>query len=335
MATIERVDPHDDAALSAWYRALRAGASAGRGSPLVAAYEELRSSLREPGSEAQRSAWAAVDGGAVVGSLLFALHGRENPELADVDVNVPAEHRGKGYGGALLAHAERLARQGGRRVLLAEAFVPSACAPEEHPGAGFALRRGFRSVHREDHLVLELPVPEEHLRGFVERTRDRRPGYHLSTWSGGCPDGEVAAVAAMRTEMERAVPQGDLEGEPRVWDVARVRAVEARTRRQGYASIASMARGPGGEPAGYSQLFVPAHNPGEVYQDDTVVLEAHRGRGLGEALKALNLLRLQAEHPGRSRVHTWTAEVNTSMWEINRRFGFRPVEVAHRLQKVA
>ncbi|WP_017538456.1 GNAT family N-acetyltransferase [Nocardiopsis halophila] len=335
MAVIERVDPHDEAALSAWYRALRAGASAGRHSPLVAAYEEMRASLREPGSAAERSAWAAVDGGAVVGSLLFALHGRENPDLADVDVNVPEEHRGRGYGGALLAHAERLARRGGHRVLLAEAFVPSACAPEEHPGAGFALRRGFRSVHREDHLVLALPVPPERLRGRVERGAPRRGGYRLSTWSGGCPPGEAAAVAAMRTAMERAVPCGDLEAEPRVWDEGRVRAVEARTRRQGYASIASLARGPDGEPAGYSQLFIPEHTPGEVYQDDTVVLEPHRGRGLGEALKALNLLRLQSEHPDRRRVHTWTAAVNTAMWEINRRFGFTPVEVAHRLQKAA
>ncbi|WP_017593479.1 GNAT family N-acetyltransferase [Nocardiopsis potens] len=335
MPVIQQVDPHDEQALKAWYRALRAGAAAGRDRPLIAAYQEVRAALREPGAGAERSVWAAVAAGGVVGSLLVELYGEGNRRVAEVDVSVPAGERGQGYGSALLAHAERLAARAGRRVLLAEAHVPAGQAPAEHPGTRFALGRGFRSVHREDHLVLDLPADEEAVAALLAGAARRRSGYRLDTWSGPCPPEFVAEVARLRSAMERAVPTGGVHFAPRTWDPERVREVERRLLRQGFTSIASLARAADGAPAGYSELFVPGHNPAEVYQDDTVVLTPHRGRGLGAALKAGNLARLAADHPERRRVHTWTAAVNGPMQRINRGFGFRPVEVAHRLQRDA
>ncbi len=160
-----------------------------------------------------------------------------------------------------------------------------------------------------------------------------RDGYSLTGWVGPCPQEHLAAYAAQRTAMGRDVPTGTLNVEPPVWDGARVRVAEGRHVKQGFTPVVTMARGPGGEYAGYTLILVMADQDGQVLQGDTLVLRAHRGHGLGAALKATNLARLVGVFPGSTRVHTWVAGTNTAMLAVNRRFGFRRVDSEAAVQR--
>ncbi|MGA8117286.1 MAG: GNAT family N-acetyltransferase [Actinocatenispora sp.] len=324
-ASVRGIDVHDDVVLRAWYDTTRVAEVAGRAEPQVFSYESLRASLRDPNPDYRRIPYAAFDGATIVGTLLVGLPQRDNTHLADVAVHVPVDRRGRGVGSALLAHAERIVTDAGRTTVTAEAFVPAGVDAADWPGARFGHRHGFSTEHQEDHLVLDLPAA-----GVVPGPV---PGYDVVSWVGGCPDEYVEGYAAMRTRMEQDVPSGTLDVQPGHWDAARVQTSERRLAAQGYTPVTSAARRVGGEFAGYSQVLVPEHDPGQVYQEDTLVMPEHRGHGLGGALKAANLRILSERWPDRRRLHTWTAGTNAAMHHVNTAFGFRVVETLHELQR--
>ncbi len=306
---------------------------AGRVAPLLSSYEELSTSLRNPSTRLRRTAVGAYDGGQVVGTVLLELSLVDNTHVAEMQVAVPPGCRGRGVGAALYAHADRVATQAGRTTYLGEVDVPLDAALDTHPGSRFALRRGFSSEHIEDHLVLDLPVDPALIDTIRARASAAHRDYDLVSWVGRCPEEHVAALADMRTAMSVDLPQGELDLTPERWDVERVRTSEQRQADQGFASLTTAARAADGAFAGYSELLVPAPSPGEVLQEDTLVMRAHRGHRLGAAMKATNLTLLRERFADRTRLHTWTALDNHAMQAVNRAFGFRPVERLHEFQR--
>jgi len=79
---------------------------------------------------------------------------------------------------------------------------------------------------------------------------------------------------------------------------------------------------PSGVVAGYTVLLL-AGRPTTAIQEDTGVVRAHRGHGLGRAMKAANLLALTEHSPSINTVTTWNAESNTHMLAVNDELGFR------------
>jgi len=236
-AVIRAIDPHDDSALRGWYDAMRAGAVADRTAPLVTAFEAMSSSLRDPPPNKSRLPFGAFVGDQIVGTLLVDLPLTDNVHLAEVDLNVPPKNRGNGYGTALLAHAEQLAREAGRTTFLTEINVPSDQSVQTCAGSRFALKHGFTSENQEDHLVLDLPVPE----AMTEKAAP--PGdYTLVSWSGRCPDDVVEGYAHLSTMMNRDVPHGGVDHQPVVVDVDRIRSNELRLVERGYVPILTAAR---------------------------------------------------------------------------------------------
>lgn len=334
MATIREVDPHDDADLRAWYEAMHDSATDGRAAPLVSSYAELSASLRNPGEEKIRTPYAALVGTAVVGTLMLELPLKENRHVAEVNVAVAPRHRNRGHGSRLLEYARERAGQTGRTTYLAEVDVHPGTPLETWPGSRFALRNRFTSEHQEDHLVLDLPAAFEGIDAVEARSAREHSGFTFVSWTGGCPEEHADALTAMHNAMERDMPSGTIDDRPRVWDPDRLRVADQRLAEQGLAAITTAARDAGGVFAGYSQLFVLRHTPGEVLQDDTLVMSEYRGHRLGAALKARNLRTLSRAFPDSRRVHTWTAGVNGPMQAINRAFGFAAVEQTHWFQRV-
>lgn len=64
--------------------------------------------------------------------------------------------------------------------------------------------------------------------------------------------------------------------------------------------------------------------PAVVHQEDTLVLDEHRGHRLGMWLKASNLRRAADSWTDAERIYTWNAEENSFMLEVNVALGFRP-----------
>ena len=324
MLEIREVDVHDDGVLMAWYTAVREGGSAGRTAPLIFTYASLAASFRDPGPNTRRLPVAAVEDGATVGALLIDMPLREDRDTAAVQIHVPPAERGRGVGAALWAWALDRTAGEGRPITNAEVDIPSGRTPASWPGARFAERHGFRSVHVEDHFVRPLPAPVP--------AAPVPAGYRLSVWAGRCPDDRLADLAAMQTTMAQDVPSGAATHEAAVWDADRVRTSDDRLA-VGYLSLVALLRTTGGEAAGYTQILVPRDDPDNALQEDTFVARAHRGRRLAAVLKSANLAQL-AEHRGSRRfLHTWTADDNPVMRRVNEAYGFRVVERTHMYER--
>lgn len=323
---ISLVDAADDAQFARWYAASAAGASAGRVDPPLWTLPEAQVLYRESGPDAARlrEAYAAVDGGEVVGAGRLEAPLRDNPRYASVGVDVPPKWRRRGVGTALYDRLAERAEKLRRTVLGAELHQPFD-APEV-PGVRFATRRGFTRRNVETRRVLRLPVPTGRLDELAAYAAERTAGYTLRQWQGACPDELAEQYARLKSLLMTDAPMGDLQYEPEVWDVARLRAHEKQAADQDRTVLTTVAVAPDGSLAGHTQIGVPGHEPGAAYQGDTLVFDEHRGHRLGLALKVANLRTLVTGFPDRHRITTYNAEQNGPMVAVNDALGFRPVE---------
>lgn len=319
---IVEVDPHDDAALRAFWQLEQAAQRDYRTYPVLRTYQVL-SMLRDPHPHYRHVLLAARDGDRTVGTADLGCSVGDNEHLADLEINVDPELQRRGIARALFAEASRRLLADGRTTVVGEANAPRDVPLDRAAAYAFATAIGLRSVHVEDHLVLDLPA----------RSPDARiaEGWEIVTWGARCPEELIAAYCTMRTQMENDVPRGEVDYTPQALDEERVRLGEERIAR-GYDQVVAAARRTSdGSLGGYSLVYVP-HGTSEATQDDTLVMPQHRGRRLGLALKCATLEVLARTHPGLTAIHTWTAADNQPMQRTNLTFGYCHVERMHEMQ---
>ncbi|WP_427129738.1 GNAT family N-acetyltransferase [Pseudarthrobacter sp. S9] len=292
-------------------------------------------------------------GGRMVASSIVQFWLQENVRLALVRVDVLAEFAGRGFGAALLRHAEALAASEGRTILQSYTEHPADFDPEdpglirpatgsgglpaEARGVRFALAAGYRLEQVERFSALELP-PAAAILDELQRDAMDIAGepYELLHWTDRCPDEYAGQLAVLMSRMSTDAPSGGLSYEEETWDVARVRHVEDTWKQAGLDSLVAAARHlPSGELAAYSVLQVSDAKPWLASQDDTLVAASHRGHRLGMLIKILNLRRLLAGYPAVQRVTTFNAAENDHMLAINIALGFRPAGYDGEWQRAA
>jgi GNAT superfamily N-acetyltransferase len=278
-----------------------------------------------PSSFYRREVLVAREAGRVTGIAELGTFLTENPHLANLDVAVTPAVRRRGVGRALHAEAIRRARAAGRTTCLSAVFQRDA----ETPGAGtaFALALGYALVEQDDHVVLDLPVPQGLLDSFS--AVDER--YDVLAWDGRAPDDLVEAYAALHTEMSHDLLVEGVDREAFVHTVDAIREMEDRATAVGTRLAVAARRVDDGALVGYSIADLESVGR-DVAQLDTMVLPAHRGHGLGLALKASILRAVLGDHPDRRAVHSWNATANTPIKRLNAAPGFRPVEVGWQVQ---
>jgi len=197
------------------------------------------------------------------------------------------------------------------------------------------LAHGYRLEQVEVHSMLRVPVEP----GAIDPLKADAAGkvgdaYRLVGWAGRCPDELVDAFARLRVAMADA-PTAGLEFEAEHWDAARVREVEQRVAEGGLITLTTVAQHvASGELAGFTELQRFADREDSAFQEDTVVIAAHRGHRLGMWLKTANLRRLAEDWPNVRRIHTWNADENDHMRSINIALGFRSESAESGWQKV-
>ena len=154
------------------------------------------------------------------------------------------------------------------------------------------------------------------------------PGITVRTWRGACPEELLEDWARLNTQMEADVPMGDLTRPAPRSDVEVLRRTERRMDAQGWTLVRALAYD-AGLAVGYTEILVSRHDPEIITQDDTLVDRAHRGRGIGRALKLANLENLAGvPELARARwIQTYTALDNAPMLALNRSLGFRGADV--------
>ena len=162
---------------------------------------------------------------------------------------------------------------------------------------------------------------------LMQRWMDGAPaGVELLHWTRRCPEEWMDALVATANAMNDA-PTDDLDVTDTVVTADMMRTeIEARAARgleyQGILAVAA-----DGTAAGATEVFVNRHTPACSWQWNTVVLPAHRGRGIGRWMKAAMWKRLRATEPEVTALHTGNAASNAHMLAINTEMGFRPTHL--------
>jgi hypothetical protein len=149
-------------------------------------------------------------------------------------------------------------------------------------------------------------------------------GYRIEYHPGGPPEGLLDEYAKAKAS-GRVNPAYDLELRPSSYDSERLRASLATLHARGLKPYIVLAvHEQSGNVAGLTEVVVPAQRPTRADQYDTIVVQTHRGYGLGRALKARMLFELRAAEPQLLDVQTWNAVGFESMRRVNAELGFQP-----------
>ena len=324
------VDPAVSEQLLDWNALLRDGFNAGREAAWWASGEATLARFESP----KQGRCSVLLVASLDGRPAGAAGAEADPgQPAEVEISVLPQFRRRGVGRAL-ARAVRERLTGRAETAQAETYSQA--------GVEFGRALGMRVGNTEQRLLLDLPVDLQRLRAKHGRAR----GVEVRSWIGACPGEVLEDWARLTMQMEEDVPIGDLTRPAPRSDLDSVRLDEQRMEEQGWLLVRSIAR-LAGVSVGYTQMFLSRHDPEIITQDDTLVDRAHRGYGVGRALKLANLENLSAAlvaaaasagHEAaaprsgpladRARwIQTYTALDNAPMLELNRAFGFRDADL--------
>jgi GNAT superfamily N-acetyltransferase len=326
--SIRRLDPHDDAEFAAFHAVYAAANDFERPNSDTWTLAESVVTFRRVSPTAEHYGLIADEGGDVVGVAAVELPLTDNLDLAEVGVYVAPTMRRRGIGSALARQIAVDLVQRSRTSWMAQVPGRRCDQPADTvtPGEAFAARQGMNLRQREVQRRLAMPAPGDRLDALAAEAAPKHQAYRLVRWVDECPNVYVDAYCALKTAMVDQMPTGELDMEAERWDAERLREYETHLLAQSRTRHVYAAVAPDGSIAGHTELVVPAHDPGVIYQWDTLVLPKHRGHRLGLALKVANLAWTQTEHPDRTSVRTWNAESNDAMIAVNDAMGFEPVE---------
>jgi GNAT superfamily N-acetyltransferase len=316
------IDPHDDSQFWPWFEAVEAARE--RLWPDEPGWQalELRSRLVLEDAHERCEALVALDAdGAVVGTGWIELAQQDNTHLAMVELSVVPAARRQGVGSALLATIEELTVAEGRTVVAAWQDEP---VPQRGRSAGrsFAVHHGYDMVQANFRRDLRVPIDPQRRASLEAECAANAVGYHAEVFTGPWPDRWMDDRIEFGVRMSTDTPRADFARDDEVWDVARVREVEAVIAASDRLHLSAVVvHEATGRLAGFSQLAVPRGAPSKAYQWDTLVLSEHRGHRLGTLVKLANLAQLAEESPETSVVVTYNASENDPMIRVNEALG--------------
>ncbi|CAM5426218.1 GNAT family N-acetyltransferase [Streptomyces abikoensis] len=273
---------------------------------------ETAGQLRVPAARSRivRLAVPSPDGSGYAGVALL--------RLFDDDVNrgtawigrlaVRPDQRRRGIGTLLWEEIQTVLQQERRESVSLELEIGSV-------GEQFAKEHGFT-------CGLQLVL-------YVQRIADETAppelpaGYRFVEWTGAVPAAHAALFAGVRNAMADA-PMGELDQQPLQWDAESVTAAQRGFVQRGGLLHTVAVAAPDGTYAAFTEVGV--RSPGDVraQQYETAVAPAHRGLGLGRAVKLRMLQVLRAQEPPVREIGTHVADDNGPMRAVNKLLGYRP-----------
>ncbi len=259
-----------------------------------------------------RASWLAVDGDErVIGHASLLLL----EDIGVLELSVRAEARRDHIGTALLKTVAERAGGAGYQSLGVEVIGGTA-------SVDFFEANHFRCALIEMRNVLDLGEVDWLRLG--EMAAGVGAGYHIEYFPDGPPDDLFEAYAVAK-EAARLSELSDLVLRPSSYDADRLRDSLATLHARGLKPYIVVAVHEKTQTiAGLTEVVVPAMRPTRADQYDTVVVPAHRGYGIGRAIKARMLFELRAAEPDLLDVQTWNAVENEPMLKVNADLGFKP-----------
>jgi GNAT superfamily N-acetyltransferase len=261
---------------------------------------------------AEEGPGAARHGEGLLGTANMLLMG----DMGVLELIVHPDARRRGVGHELLAAAVQRAYAEGFTSIGVEVIG-------ETPAVKFFEHYGFQCAYVEIRNVLRLSTVD--WKALDEVARGVAPGYRVEYYPGGPPEELYEAYAEAKAIVRESYEAGDLELRPSSYDPERLRASLATLHARGLRPYIVLGiHEPTGKIVGLTEVVVAAQHPSRADQYDTVVVPAHRGYGLGRALKARMLFELRSAEPRLTEVQTWNAFENEPMLKVNSELGFQP-----------
>ncbi|MGV8846938.1 GNAT family N-acetyltransferase [Tessaracoccus sp.] len=276
----------------------------------------------------------------VIGVATVELPMADNPRLATTSVVVRRDRRREGIGTALHAAALEVATQHQRSTVQAWTWEPSRVpdGARELPaetGSGsieadsresrFMTQAGWVLGQVERLSRLQLPPPGEVTRRKDEALAGLPADYELITMLGRTPVRLLAEVAQLMATMSSDVPLGAMDIEDETWDALRVRVTEDQLEAADREQLQTFVRHiPSGHLVGFTRLIRDRAILGVAHQWDTLVVDEHRGHGLGMLMKVVNHAAVGEFWPDTLRLITGNASENAHMLAINTALGYQP-----------
>jgi GNAT superfamily N-acetyltransferase len=271
----------------------------------------LREYLAVTMPDERRVCWVAAEGADLLGYASILLVG----DVAVLELLVRPDARRTRVATALLATAAKRADTEGYASIGVEVVGGT-------PAADFFQAQGFRCASVEMRNLLDLSnVDWSQIATLAEGVGS---GYRIEYHPGGPPEPILESYAKAKATM-RLNPAYDLELRPSSYDSDRLRSSLATLHARGLKPYVVLAvHEQSGTVAGLTEVVVPAQRPTRADQYDTVVVQTHRGYGLGRTLKARMLSELRTDEPQLLDVQTWNAVGGEAMARVNDELGFKP-----------
>ncbi|MFE9563370.1 GNAT family N-acetyltransferase [Streptomyces sp. NPDC006487] len=306
--------PPTDTEVDHWWAVLAAARTADLPGTPPPSRTEVAGALRVPSARGRSLHWATDD--AVASLVLFTDGANDHTAFLD-ELTVRPDARRRGVGAALWALIREELLADGRTSVAAELDLGG-------PGQAFAESLGFENVLSMAWYVQDVreALWVQGARAAKGETVPLAPGYELHCWPGLVPDDRARAVAEAHGAMEDA-PMGELDQRIQTWTAERLHAAQRKILDRGGALTTVAAVTPDGAVAAYTELVLPDPAGPRALQYDTVVVPAHRGHGLGRAVKLRMLTEAATRHPDLRTIATSVADDNTPMLAVNAALGYR------------
>jgi GNAT superfamily N-acetyltransferase len=309
--------------------------------------EELLPVFQKQQFDPKRLFLARIDGRVVARGVL-AWSNEEGSRLAWPYADVLPAFRRRGIGTALFDLMEGIAVDMGRSVIQTDTIHTTEGEERIHPPTGFgslpASDDGVRFLRKRGYSLeqigrisfLDLPIdPALLARNRAEAEAKAGPDYRLLTWLGVTPPEWRSDLAYLKNRMSVDMPAADLEVDEETWTEERIVAHDEAEVAGGRPLLVTVAlHVPTNRLVGINELSVSNDRTRPVGQEDTLVLQEHRGHRLGMLLKVANLQELAQIAPDAPLVFTFNAEENRPMLDVNEAVGFRAVGYDGSWQKI-
>jgi len=280
--------------------------------------EELRRFAVDDRTDGNRhERYAVVDGTRVrVIAHLEIEIGDENPHMATSEVFGAAEEPTAAR--LALGHLLDIAVDDGRTLML-------GWGPNTEKSHAFWTSVGAERKLRERVSGLDVTAVDPALMAtWIEQRQERAADVELVRWVDVTPDEYMDSWVVSRMAMNDA-PHEDLDLNDWEVDAGDIREDEDARASLGTRLMNILGLDPQGQPVGHTSVHVNPFRPAASRQWDTVVLDAHRRRGIGRWLKAEMWQWLRDVEPTVTRLTTENAQSNDAMLAINIAMGFEPV----------
>lgn len=307
--------PPTDAETDAWIAVLTAAQAVDLPQAPPPSRTEVAGRLRVTPARGRAALWAADGGAGVAALLLFTDEANAHTAYLDV-LAVRPDARRRGLGRALWeqVRAELLAQ--GRSSVMTLVDLGG-------PGERFARSLGFQNALPMAWYEQDVTRQPQAAAGATSPVAAAiAPGYALRAWHGLVPDDWAGPLATAHGAMDDA-PTGDIDEKTETWTPDKLHAAHRLILDRGGEITTVAAVTAAGEVAAYTELVLPDPAGPRALQYDTVVAPAHRGNGLGRAVKLHMLELARRRYPALRRIATTVADENTPMRAVNESLGYR------------